>query len=121
MTGVQTCALPISNHTNPKANVQAISARMWSAGFLSGQYAGVSLRSTGDPVLFLNNPDGVPAEVRRRMLDSLAENIERRHRAFQESLVETVQPAIITAVGLLVFGVCVGIFYPIIHLIQVTL
>ncbi len=42
-------------------------------GFLSGQYAGVSLRSAGDPVLFLNNPDGVPAEVRRRMLDSLAE------------------------------------------------
>jgi uncharacterized protein (DUF1501 family) len=62
-----------ANHKNPKANVQAISARMWSAGFLSGQYAGVSLRSTGDPVLFLNNPDGVPSEVRRRMLDSLAE------------------------------------------------
>ena len=34
---------------------------------------GVSLRSTGDPVLFINNPDGVPPEVRRRMLDSLAE------------------------------------------------
>jgi uncharacterized protein (DUF1501 family) len=62
-----------ANHKNPKANVQAISARMWSAGFLSGKYAGVSLRSTGDPVLFLNNPEGVPAEVRRRMLDSLAE------------------------------------------------
>ena len=62
-----------ANHKNPKANVQAISARMWSAGFLSGQYAGVSLRSTGDPVLFLNNPEGVPGEVRRRMLDSLAE------------------------------------------------
>ena len=62
-----------ANHKNPKANVQAISARMWSAGFLSGQYAGVTLRSSGDPVLFLNNPDGVPAEVRRRMLDSLAE------------------------------------------------
>jgi uncharacterized protein (DUF1501 family) len=62
-----------ANHKNPKANVQAISARMWSAGFLSGNYAGVSLRSSGDPVLFLNNPDGVPAEVRRKMLDSLAE------------------------------------------------
>ena len=62
-----------ANHKNPKANVQAISARLWSAGFLSGQYSGVSLRSTGDPVLFLNNPAGVPAEMRRRMLDSLAE------------------------------------------------
>ena len=54
-----------AKHNNPKANVQAISARMWSAGFLSGQYAGVSLRSSGDPVLFINNPDGVPTEVRR--------------------------------------------------------
>ena len=33
----------------------------------------MSLRSAGDPVLFINNPDGVPVEVRRRMLDSLAE------------------------------------------------
>src|SRR5580698_8000305 len=62
-----------AKHNNPKANVQAISARMWSAGFLSGQYGGVSLRSSGDPVLFLNNPAGVPTEVRRRMLDSLAQ------------------------------------------------
>ena len=42
--------------------MQAISARLWSAGFLSAQYAGVSLRSSGDPVLFINNPDGVPAK-----------------------------------------------------------
>jgi uncharacterized protein (DUF1501 family) len=62
-----------AKHNSPKANVQAISARLWSAGFLSGQYAGVSLRSGGDPVLFISNPDGVPGEVRRRMLDSLAE------------------------------------------------
>jgi uncharacterized protein (DUF1501 family) len=61
-----------AKHFNPKANVQAISARMWSAGFLSGEYSGVSLRSGADPVLFINNPDGVPLEVRRRMLDSLS-------------------------------------------------
>jgi uncharacterized protein (DUF1501 family) len=46
---------------------------MWSAGFLSGEYSGVSLRSGADPVLFINNPEGVPVEVRRRMLDSLSE------------------------------------------------
>jgi uncharacterized protein (DUF1501 family) len=62
-----------ARHNHPKANVQAISARLWSAGFLSGQYSGVSLRSSGDPVLFVNNPDGVPAPVRRRMLDALGE------------------------------------------------
>ena len=62
-----------AKHYHPKANVQAISARLWSAGFLSGQYSGVSLRSSGDPVLFINNPDGVPSEVRRDMLNGLSE------------------------------------------------
>jgi len=62
-----------AKHYHPKANVQAISSRLWSAGFLSGRYAGVGLRSSGDPVLFINNPDGVSTEVRRTMLDGLAE------------------------------------------------
>jgi len=62
-----------ASHTHPKANVQAISARLWSAGFLSAQYSGVSLRSAGDPVLFVKNPDGVPVAIRRRMLDALGE------------------------------------------------
>lgn len=62
-----------ANHTHPKANVQAISARLWSAGFLSAQYSGVALRSAGDPVLYVKNPDGVPAAMRRRMLDALGE------------------------------------------------
>jgi hypothetical protein len=62
-----------AKHTHPKANVQAISAKLWSAGFLSAQYAGVALRSGLDPVLFINNPEGVPGQVRRRMLDALVE------------------------------------------------
>ncbi|MGI9070416.1 MAG: DUF1501 domain-containing protein [Bryobacteraceae bacterium] len=62
-----------ATHSNPKANVQAISARLWSAGFLSGQYSGVALRSGGDPVLYIGNPEGVPVKMRRRMLDALGE------------------------------------------------
>jgi hypothetical protein len=62
-----------ATHSHPKANVQAISAKLWSAGFLSAQHAGVALRSGGDPVLYINNPDGVPSTVRRRMLDGLSE------------------------------------------------
>jgi uncharacterized protein (DUF1501 family) len=62
-----------ATHSHPKANVQAISAKLWSAGFLSAEYAGVALRSGGDPVLYINNPDGVNRDVRRRMLDALAE------------------------------------------------
>ncbi|MDE3196404.1 MAG: DUF1501 domain-containing protein, partial [Acidobacteriota bacterium] len=69
-----------AKHYHPKANVQAISARLWSAGFLSGKYSGVSLRSSGDPVLFISNPDGVAAEVRRTMLDGLSELNEIGYR-----------------------------------------
>ena len=51
--------------------VQAISARLWSSGYLPGEHAGVSFRSGGDPILYINNPPGVPPEVRRRTLDGL--------------------------------------------------
>src|SRR5262249_11186994 len=45
---------------------------LWGAGFLPSKYQGVALRSQGDPVLFLSNPQGVNAKTRRRMLDALA-------------------------------------------------
>ena len=61
-----------ANHSWPQSNVQAISSRLWGAGSLPGKYAGVALRSVGDPVLFLENTPGVPPEMRRTMLDGLA-------------------------------------------------
>jgi uncharacterized protein (DUF1501 family) len=82
-----------ATHSNPKANVQAISARLWSSGFLSGQYSGVALRSGGDPVLYINNPDGVPAQIRRRMLDTVGElnHIENQKIADPETQVRISQ------------------------------
>lgn len=50
---------------------QAISSRLWSAGYLSGEHAGVSFRSKGDPILFINNPPGVPNDIRRRSIDGI--------------------------------------------------
>ncbi len=44
----------------------------WGSGFLPSRYQGVKFRSTGDPVLYLSNPDGMSAQVRRRLLDGLA-------------------------------------------------
>jgi hypothetical protein len=63
------CVL-VAEPTN-KEQIQAISARLWSSGFLSGEHAGVSFRSQGDPVLFINNPPGVTGDLRRKQLDSL--------------------------------------------------
>jgi hypothetical protein len=62
-----------ASHSDPKAPTQAMSARMWSAGFLSSKYSGVSLRTGGDPVLYINNPEGLPSDIRRKMLDGLRE------------------------------------------------
>ncbi|MBI3823818.1 MAG: DUF1501 domain-containing protein, partial [Planctomycetes bacterium] len=52
--------------------VQAISARLWQSGYLPGEHAGCSFRSSGDPILYINNPPGVSTEVRRR--NSSSEN-----------------------------------------------
>src|SRR6202022_2167424 len=60
--------------------VQAISARLWSAGYLPGEHAGVSFRSSGDPILYINNPPGVPAQVRRTTLDGLKALNEMNYR-----------------------------------------
>ncbi len=82
-----------ATHSNPKANVQAISARLWSSGFLSGRYSGVALRSGGDPVLYIGNPDGVPVKMRRRMLDAVGElnEIQAKQIADPETQVRIAQ------------------------------
>ncbi|MGV3608222.1 MAG: DUF1501 domain-containing protein [Planctomycetaceae bacterium] len=51
--------------------VQAISARLWQSGYLPGIHSGTAFRAGGDPILYINNPPGVPAEVRRKTLDGL--------------------------------------------------
>ncbi len=63
----------LQTQLNPKENNQPVSSRLWSSGFLSSEYAGVGLRSSGDLVLYLSNPDGVDGEVRRKMLDAVRE------------------------------------------------
>jgi len=60
----------VAKPTNTE-QVQAISARLWSSGYLPGEHAGVSFRTAGDPILYINNPDGVSPEVRRKTLDGL--------------------------------------------------
>jgi hypothetical protein len=45
---------------------------LWGSGFLPSVYQGVQCRTTGDPVLYLNNPAGLDRAMRRRTLDALA-------------------------------------------------
>lgn len=55
-----------------RKEAQALYNRLWGSGFLPSKHQGVSLRSSGDPVLYLSNPAGVDPATRRRVLDRIA-------------------------------------------------
>ncbi|MCU4676562.1 DUF1501 domain-containing protein [Catenovulum sp. 2E275] len=44
---------------------------LWGSGYLPSVYQGVQCRSQGQPVLYLDNPDGVSRNARRNMLDAI--------------------------------------------------
>jgi hypothetical protein len=46
-------------------------ASLWGSGFLPTVYQGVQCRSQGDPVLYVSNPKGMSADIRRQSLDAL--------------------------------------------------
>lgn len=51
---------------------QPLYDRLWGSGFLPTQHQGVKFRNSGDPVLFLSDPEGMDRATRREMLDDLA-------------------------------------------------
>src|ERR1041384_395915 len=46
-------------------------ASLWGSGFFATGYQGVQCRSQGDPVLYVSNPPGMSADIRRQSLDAL--------------------------------------------------
>ena len=56
-----------------KGNGQGVYSKLWSNGFLDSIHQGVQFSNSEDPVLYLNNPEGIDKNGRRRMLDHLAQ------------------------------------------------
>jgi hypothetical protein len=83
-----TFVVMVARPTNTE-QVQAISGRLWSAGFLPGQHAGVSFRTSGDPILFINDPPGVPRELRRASLDGVNALNELNYAAIGDPQTQT--------------------------------
>ncbi len=52
-------------------NDQPLYDRLWGSGFLPTTHQGVKFRSADDPVLYLKNPPGVTASIKRTMLDDV--------------------------------------------------
>src|SRR5215467_13081146 len=56
--------------------------QLWSSGFLPSVYQGVQCRSHGEPVLYLDNPEGVSRSLRRSMLDTIDDINQQTYAAF---------------------------------------
>lgn len=81
----------ISHGSGSDAN-QGLLERLWGSGFLPSSHQGVKLRSSGDPVLYLNDPKGIDRSLRREMLDRIAAINEQKLR-------ETGDPEIATRIS----------------------
>jgi hypothetical protein len=68
---------------------QAISSRLWSSGYLPGEHAGVSLRSQGDPILYINNPAGIPNSIRQRSIQGINQMNAIQHAAIGDPETQT--------------------------------
>src|SRR5688572_1832504 len=61
----------------------------WGSGFLPSRFQGVKFRGSGDPVLYLSNPEGMSREVRRGLLDDIAKLNEIKLRDFGDPEIAT--------------------------------
>jgi hypothetical protein len=66
---------------------------LWNSGFLPSVYQGVQCRTSGEPILFSSDPDGMSRDSRRRTLDALAKlnGIESRVFGDPETLTRIAQ------------------------------
>jgi hypothetical protein len=78
--------------TGGTRNTQAVYSRLWASGPLPTKHQGVKFQTSGDPVLFLSDPPGINAQVRRRMLSSVG-------RLNQQHLAEIGDPEIETTIA----------------------
>ena len=61
----------------------------WGSGFLPSRHQGVKLHPGSDPVLYLNNPQGVSPALRRNMLDGIARLNQRKLDDFGDPEIAT--------------------------------
>lgn len=76
---------------------QPLSSRLWDSGFLPSQHQAVPFRAGSEPVLYLNNPPGIPQALHRKMLDRLREvqqdELARRGEAEIDARIEQYEMA----------------------------
>ena len=71
-------------HAKTSHPEQSLFNRLWGSGFMPSDHQGVLLRSQGDPVLYLSNPDGVSRANRRAQLNALAAINQAQYEQFAD-------------------------------------
>ena len=61
----------------------------WGSGFLPSRFQGVKFRGSGDPVLYVSNPDGMSRQMRRGWLDDIAAINEQKLQEFGDPEIAT--------------------------------
>lgn len=72
-----------------KGNIQPLATRLWGSGFLNSIHQGVQFRSAKDPVLYLQDPEGLDKMTRRNMLDKIATLNDMQLKEFQDPEIAT--------------------------------
>jgi hypothetical protein len=65
-----------------KGNGQGVYSKLWSNGFLDSVHQGVQFSSGENPVLYLQDPEGMDKDMRRKMLDKIAELNQQEYEQF---------------------------------------
>ena len=55
-------------------------SNIWGNGFLPSSYQGTRFRTTGEPILYLSNHDGVSSELQRARLDAIRRLNQKRYQ-----------------------------------------
>jgi hypothetical protein len=55
-----------------KGNGQGVYSKLWTNGFLDSVHQGVQFSSGENPILYLQDPDGIDRNTRRKMIDEIA-------------------------------------------------
>jgi hypothetical protein len=72
-----------------KGNGQGVYSKLWTNGFLDSIHQGVQFSSGENPVLYLNNPDGIDKDDRRKMLDNVSALNEQSYKDFGDPEINT--------------------------------
>ena len=57
---------------------------VWGSGFLPSVYQGVQCRSEGEPVLFLDDPEGMNRDMKRKVIDAINESNRQHYNDFND-------------------------------------